>query len=120
MARLDQLARAEAQKTGLLNTTVDRRNTRKLAVLVRRYGWPAPALVGKSAARAAWLLAQHADLDPLLQQSFLDAMRHSQRSTPDEITKRSIGLLRRRIAYMRLHYDWYSPRPPKGRSCMFR
>jgi hypothetical protein len=39
----------------------DRRNTRWLARLVRRDGWPGISVAGADGAHAAWLLAQHAD-----------------------------------------------------------
>lgn len=38
-------------------------------------GWPTISKVGKEASEAAWLLVQHADLDPVFQQQCLDLMR---------------------------------------------
>ena len=55
--------------------TIDDSNTRWLADLVARQGWPGRTLVGDEAARAAWLLAQHADQDPVQQRAFLDRLR---------------------------------------------
>jgi hypothetical protein len=40
---------------------VDVGNTDRLREIVREHGWPGRSLVGDEAARAAWLLAQHAD-----------------------------------------------------------
>jgi hypothetical protein len=54
---------------------IDDDNTRWLADLVASRGWPGRALVGDEAARAAWLLAQHADQDPIQQRAFQDALR---------------------------------------------
>jgi hypothetical protein len=54
---------------------IDDDNTRWLADLVTSRGWPGRALVGEKAAQAAWLLAQHADQDPVQQRAFLDALR---------------------------------------------
>jgi hypothetical protein len=55
--------------------SIDDGNTRWLADLVARRGWPGRTLVGDKAAKAAWLLAQHADQDPDQQRAFLDALR---------------------------------------------
>jgi hypothetical protein len=53
---------------------VDQANTRWLGELISTRGWPSRTLVGEDAALAAFLLAQHADNDPVLQQAFLDAL----------------------------------------------
>jgi len=50
-------------------------NTRWLEELLATRGWPGHTLVGTDGAEAAWLLAQHADRDPELQRSFLEALR---------------------------------------------
>lgn len=62
---------------GLRGIWTDRRNTRWLARLVRRDGWPGIAAVGADGAHAAWLLAQHADRLPDVQRMFLEAMREA-------------------------------------------
>lgn len=54
---------------------VDTDNTRWLADLVATRGWPGRTLAGPDGAEAAWLLAQHADGDPELQRTFLEALR---------------------------------------------
>ncbi|GGO55285.1 DUF6624 domain-containing protein [Streptomyces lasiicapitis] len=46
---------------------VDADNTDALRRVVDAHGWPGFALVGKEAAHAAWLLAQHAGEDPEFQ-----------------------------------------------------
>jgi uncharacterized protein DUF6624 len=56
---------------------VDEDNTRWLGELLATRGWPGRTLVGDEGAQAAWLLAQHADRDPGLQQAFLDALREA-------------------------------------------
>lgn len=45
----------------------DRANTAMLPRIVEEQGWPKVSQVGKAAANAAWLLAQHADHDPPFQ-----------------------------------------------------
>lgn len=54
---------------------VDADNTWWLAALVAEHGWPHINNVGFEAAHAAWLLAQHADADPVQQRTFLALMR---------------------------------------------
>lgn len=54
---------------------VDEDNTRWLADLLAARGWPGRTLAGEDGAHAAWLLAQHADRAPVVQQAFLDALR---------------------------------------------
>jgi hypothetical protein len=54
---------------------VDEANTRWLSEVVEARGWPGRTLAGEDGAGAAWLLAQHADRDPVRQREFLDALR---------------------------------------------
>lgn len=42
---------------------LDRAHTKRMKVIVRTYGWPTFAMVGKRGAVAAWFLVQHADHD---------------------------------------------------------
>lgn len=50
---------------------IDRRNTRSLAVLIRRHGWITIGKFGRVASQNAWLLAQHADHDVAFQKKVL-------------------------------------------------
>jgi len=54
---------------------IDEDNTRWLGELLSARGWPGRTLAGEDGAAAAWLLAQHADGDPVRQRAFLDALR---------------------------------------------
>jgi hypothetical protein len=54
---------------------IDEENTRWLGEVLATRGWPGRTLAGEDGAQAAWLLAQHADRDPVLQRAFLDALR---------------------------------------------
>jgi hypothetical protein len=54
---------------------IDEDNTRWLGELIGARGWPGRTLAGEDGADAAWLLAQHADGDPVRQRAFLDALR---------------------------------------------
>lgn len=53
---------------------IDRRNTAELKAIVDAHGWPTAALAGADGARAAWLLAQHADHDLAWQRRCLELM----------------------------------------------
>lgn len=54
---------------------IDEDNTRWLGEVLGARGWPGRTLTGEDGAAAAWLLAQHADRDPVRQRGFLDALR---------------------------------------------
>lgn len=56
---------------------VHERNADRLAAIVAEYGWPGPALVGRAAADAAWLVAQHAISRPALMRAVLELLRRS-------------------------------------------
>jgi Family of unknown function (DUF6624) len=68
MVRLPEELAAEWQR-------IDEENTRWLAEVLSARGWPGRTLVGEEGAGAAWLLAQHADRDPVRQRAFLHALR---------------------------------------------
>ncbi|WP_395358147.1 DUF6624 domain-containing protein [Streptomyces sp. YH02] len=50
---------------------VDTGNTAFLKTVIAAHGWPGYRLVGEEASSAAWLIAQHADLDPAFQHQVL-------------------------------------------------
>jgi len=53
---------------------MDSDNTAWLEAIIDQVGWPGHALVGEDGAHAAWLLAQHADLNPAFQQRCLELL----------------------------------------------
>ncbi|MCM2431043.1 NUDIX domain-containing protein [Streptomyces sp. RKAG337] len=53
---------------------VDRDNTAWLREVIADRGWPGRALVGPKASLSAWLIAQHADLDPDFQEQCLELL----------------------------------------------
>ncbi|MGF7238554.1 MAG: DUF6624 domain-containing protein [Frankia sp.] len=62
----------ESVKTGAVDEDdIDEDNTAWLGRVVGEHGWPGRSLVGEDGALGAWLLAQHADHDPVLQAKFL-------------------------------------------------
>lgn len=80
MKRVDE---AEAERM----MKIDRENTAWLKKVVDDHGWPGNVLVGKDGAHAAWLLVQHADLDPAFQKKCLglltDAVKRNDASAHD-------------------------------------
>jgi hypothetical protein len=54
---------------------IDAESTAYLERLIDEHGWPTVTLVGERAAHAAWLLVQHADARPELQERALELMR---------------------------------------------
>jgi hypothetical protein len=53
----------------------DKDNTAWLKGIVQARGWPTISKVGRDGAQNAWLLAQHADLDPAFQEHVLTLMQ---------------------------------------------
>ncbi|MFF8691586.1 DUF6624 domain-containing protein [Streptomyces sp. NPDC015144] len=49
----------------------------RLSEIMDAYGWPTPELVGEDAARAAWLIAQHADRQLDIQRRALRLMEQA-------------------------------------------
>jgi hypothetical protein len=54
---------------------VDDENAGRMHEILAEFGWPGWSLVGEDGALAAWVLIQHADLDPALQDRGLALMR---------------------------------------------
>lgn len=78
MSRVDQAARRGQdipELDGLTMTDVDRRNTARMKEVIAEAGWPGATLVGEDGASSAWLLVQHADLDPEFQRHCLELMK---------------------------------------------
>ncbi len=91
MVKKDQRMR----KGSVWNALVDKRNTKRLKEIIKRYGWPTLSLVGREAADGAWLLAQHADLDVRFQKKVLGLM--TQAVAHGEARKKHLAYLTDRI-----------------------
>jgi hypothetical protein len=72
---------------------IDTSNTKRLTVIVRRYGWPGPELVGRDGTEAAFLLVQHADLT--FQKEMLPLVEKAYRS--GKLSGQSYALLLDRV-----------------------
>lgn len=54
---------------------VDQINTAKLKKIIEAHGWPTIPMVGPEGALAAWLIVQHADLEPAFQRRCLEMLK---------------------------------------------
>jgi hypothetical protein len=68
MARQDQVERTGG---GGID---DEPRIARLKEIIAEHGWPTYDMVGRKAADAAWLIAQHADLDPEFQREALELL----------------------------------------------
>ncbi|MFY0570734.1 DUF6624 domain-containing protein [Archangium lansingense] len=78
MADEDQVARRAAGAANFKDTAanermkaIDVKNTARMKEIIAQEGWPTKTLVSQRGAQAAWLLVQHADLDPAFQKECL-------------------------------------------------
>ncbi|MFB9850522.1 DUF6624 domain-containing protein [Micromonospora andamanensis] len=69
------LERDQAELEGRPQADTAEQRTARLKEIIQEYGWPTFDLVGKDGENAAWVIAQHADLDPAFQQQALDLLR---------------------------------------------
>ncbi len=58
---------------------IDKRNTARMKAIVDQHGWPTTTLVGTDGSNGAWLLVQHADLDPAFQKRCLELLTEANR-----------------------------------------
>ena len=66
----------QRERTGQ-GTIDDTERTDRLKEIIAEHGWPTYDLVGKKGEEAAWVIAQHADLDPDFQQQALELLREA-------------------------------------------
>jgi hypothetical protein len=86
MAELDQKVADELAASGALYEGYDPRiaavhekNALRLQAVIAQIGWPTEPLVGEQAAKAAWLIAQHAISQPEFQRSCLKLLDEAAR-----------------------------------------
>ena len=58
-------------------TTIDRNNTARIRAIVKQYGWPTYDLVGYKASNCAFVVVQHADMNPLVQMYCLPLLKEA-------------------------------------------
>jgi hypothetical protein len=102
MAAEDQAVRAQLAADGSLfdgyhprMEEVHRRNAADLLEIVERHGWPVRSQVGEPAARAAWIILQHAIGDPSLQRRGLGWLQEA--AARGEVAPIDVAMLEDRI-----------------------
>jgi hypothetical protein len=70
------MAEDQEERTGG-GTIEDEPRTARLKEIIEEHGWPGYDLVGEEGEEAAWVLAQHADLDPAFQEQALGLLREA-------------------------------------------
>ena len=79
-------------------STFEERQAR-LAEILDEHGWPGWDLVGRAGSTAAWVVAQHADLDPALQERALALLEES--VAADDASHGDLAYLTDRVAVAR-------------------
>ncbi len=86
----------QAEMMGEVATDNYRARTERLAELLGEYGWPGFDLVGEDGSLAAWVIAQHADLDLDVQQRALELLREA--AERDQASRGDLAYLHDRVA----------------------
>jgi len=73
MQAADQAERASEPPEGWDDAV----RTERLAEIIDEHGWPTRELVGSDGATAAWVIAQHSDLDVAFQEQAVELMREA-------------------------------------------
>ncbi len=76
-ARAALLASPGSNEVGDRVLRIDADNTAFMRSVLAECGWPRQSVVGEDAATAAWLLTQHADMDPQYQAMAAQAMKYA-------------------------------------------
>lgn len=101
MSEKDQTVRgrinSEGETSELLEeeSRIDWRNTARMKLIVDEFGWPTRSMVGKDGAKAAWLMAIHADHDTKFQRKCLDLMKAALKR--DEVSAIYVAYLTDRV-----------------------
>lgn len=84
-----KLTRAQISKIN----AIDRRNLKTIKVILTQYGTPTPDSISEDGVGAFWILVQHADSDPALQERVL----HDFQDHPSGVRRQDIALLIDRV-----------------------
>jgi hypothetical protein len=102
MVEEDQAARRAAAATNFKDPAalermkvIDVRNTARMKQIIAQEGWPTKTLVGEKASRGAFLLVQHADLDPAFQKECLPMLEKA--VAAGEATAKDVAYLTDRV-----------------------
>ena len=97
MVTEDQKMRKEADKTGIWNYDIDKKNTSVLKTIIKKIGFPTIKMVGTKASKGAWLIVQHADKDLSFQKQVLKQLRMLYEKNPKSICNLAIPYLTDRV-----------------------
>ena len=97
MVTEDQKMRKEADKTGIWNYDIDKKNTSALKTIIKKIGFPTIKMVGAKASKGAWLIVQHADKDISFQKIVLKQLRVLYEENPKSICNLAIPFLTDRV-----------------------
>jgi hypothetical protein len=86
----------QAEQLGEVETNNYRARTERLVEILDEHGWPTFDLVGEDGSTAAWVIAQHADLDPEVQQQALELLREA--AAEDQASRGDLAYLEDRVA----------------------
>lgn len=91
---------------------MDNDNTEWLRQVIDRVGWPGRSLCGDEASDAAWLLAQHADRQPHLQEAWIDLLAEA--VTAGETEPRHLAFMEDRISVRATREQWFGTQHHKS------
>ncbi|WP_190020330.1 DUF6624 domain-containing protein [Streptomyces hiroshimensis] len=91
---------------------MDNDNTEWLRQVIDRAGWPGRSLCGDEASDAAWLLAQHADRRPHLQEAWVDLLAEA--VTAGDAEPRHLAFLEDRISVRATREQWFGTQHHKS------
>ena len=97
MVTEDQKMRKEADKTGIWNYDIDKKNASVLKTIIKKIGFPSIKMVGTKASKGAWLIVQHADKDISFQKQVLQQLRTLYEKNPKSICNLAIPYLTDRV-----------------------
>lgn len=77
MAVEDQNLRNNVRRKEDWDENLDKRNTARLKEIIGKIGWPTISKVGERGSTDAWMISQHADLEPEFQERCLELMKEA-------------------------------------------
>lgn len=93
MAVEDQKLRNSVRKREDWDEDLDKRNTSRLKEIIAKIGWPTVSKVGERGSTDAWMIAQHADLEPSFQEECLNLMKEN----AGDVETKLVGYLEDRV-----------------------
>ncbi len=102
MAKQDQKLRKNPNISWEVVEIADEKNTEELKKIITKIGWPTISKVGKKAAHASWLLAQHTK-DDEFREKCLELMKENS----NDVSSKDIAFLEDRVCLIKYGYQIY-------------